>query len=66
MGLMRFLIHPPELTGDWPELQRAYITGLDGRIYPTRVEVHDNELLCRRTTAKNRALFLTHLDSLVC
>ena len=49
MGLMRFLIHPQELLGDWPELQRAYITGLDGRIYPTRVEVQDNVVTCRRT-----------------
>lgn len=56
MGLMRFLIHPPELTGDWPELQRAYITGLDGRIYPTRVEVHGNELICRRTNSDSGKL----------
>lgn len=49
MGLMRFLIHPQELVDDWPELQSAYITGLDGRIYPTRVEVQGNLLNCRRS-----------------
>lgn len=56
MGLMRFLIHPPELAGDWPELQRAYITGLDGRIFPTRVEVQDGTLICRRSNSDSGKL----------
>lgn len=48
MGLMRFLVYPEELLADWPEVQRAHISGLDGRIYPTRVEVSGNLITCRR------------------
>src|SRR5262245_5609935 len=48
MGLMRFLIHPQDVLGDWPEVHRAHISGLDGRIYPTRVEVAGNLITCRR------------------
>ncbi|MFO1095206.1 MAG: endo-1,4-beta-xylanase, partial [Planctomycetaceae bacterium] len=48
MGLLRFLVLPPELMGRWPEVHRAYISGVDGRIYPTRVEVQENVVTCRR------------------
>jgi hypothetical protein len=48
MGLLRFLVYPEELLRDWPEVHRAYISGFDGRIYPTRVELHDNVVTCRR------------------
>lgn len=48
MGLMRFLVYPEELLADWPEVHRAHISGLDGRIYPTRVEVSGNLVTCRR------------------
>jgi hypothetical protein len=48
MGLMRFLVSPEEMLGDWPEIYRAHISGLDGRIYPTRVEVAGNLITCRR------------------
>ena len=29
MGVMRFLVHPVELLADWPEVHRAYISGVD-------------------------------------
>src|SRR5215210_2519479 len=48
MGLLRFLVLPEDLIGRWPELHRAYISGFDGRIYPTRVEVQENVVTCRR------------------
>jgi len=48
MGLMRFLVYPEEMLSDWPEIHRAHISGLDGRIYPTRVEIARNLVTCRR------------------
>ena len=48
MGLMRFLVHPEELLDDWQEVHRAYVSGLDGRVYPTRVEIAGNVVTCRR------------------
>jgi hypothetical protein len=48
MGLMRFLVYPEAVLGDWPEIYRAHISGLDGRIYPTRIEVVGNLITCRR------------------
>ena len=48
MGVMRFLAHPPELFQDWPEVKQAYLSGFDGRVFPTRIEVDGNEIICRR------------------
>jgi hypothetical protein len=48
MGVMRFVVHPPELISDWPEAALAYMTGMDGRIFPTRIEFEGNLLCCRR------------------
>jgi len=48
MGLLRFLVYPENLLRDWPEVHRAYISGFDGRIYPTRVELNENVVTCRR------------------
>jgi hypothetical protein len=56
MGLIRFLVYPESLLGDWPEVHRAYISGLDGRIYPTRVEVSDNVVTCRRPHSESGKL----------
>jgi len=49
MGLMRFLIDA-DVLGDAhrQQLFRAHISGLDGRIYPTRVEIDGSVLTCRR------------------
>ncbi len=51
MGVMRFVVYPKNLLEDWPELQRAYVSGFDGRVFPTRIEVEDNVIACRRTAA---------------
>ncbi|HUG92438.1 MAG TPA: endo-1,4-beta-xylanase [Planctomycetaceae bacterium] len=53
---MRFIIHPAELLDDWPELYRAYISGFDGRVFPTRVEVSGNVVACRRHQADSGKL----------
>ena len=48
MGVMRFLIPPSATPEGWPEVYRAYISGIDGRVFPTRVEVDSNLMVCRR------------------
>ncbi len=53
MGVMRFLVYPPELLDEWPEVFRGYVSGMDGRVFPTRIEVHDNVLACRRQTSES-------------
>ena len=29
MGVMRFIAYPSELLADWPEVHRAYLSGVD-------------------------------------
>ncbi len=49
MGVMRFVVHPPELLSQWPESELAYITGFDGRVFPTRTEIRDGIFSCQRS-----------------
>lgn len=49
MGVMRFLVHPTEILDDWSEAAEAYVTGIDGRVYPTRVSFDGNRMECRRS-----------------
>lgn len=52
MGLLRFH-YPAPLVDDWPEKQQGYLVGVDGRIYPTRVE-HDGQYIgYRRDTSES-------------
>lgn len=53
MGLIRFAVHPASLMEDWPEVYRGYLTGADGRVFPTRIEVDDQIVGCRRTTSES-------------
>lgn len=50
MGLMRFAVDPPELLEHWPEVQRGYLSGADGRIFATRIELADGIVGCRRSS----------------
>lgn len=56
MGVMRFQLPSSRIDGTAPALYRAYISGFDGRVYPTRVEVAQGTLLCRRTTSDSGRL----------
>jgi len=56
MGVMRFLVHPVASLADWPELHRAYISGIDQAAWPTRVEVAGDLLLCRRQNSESGKL----------
>ena len=53
MGLIRFAVHPTSLIADWPEVYRGYLTGSDGRVFPTRIEVDEEFVGCRRTTSES-------------
>ncbi len=53
MGLMRFLIHPASLMSDWPEVHRGFLSGVDGRVFGTRIEVEGNLVTCRRITSES-------------
>jgi len=56
MGVMRFFIHPrPEQSG-FPVLTQAYLSGMDGRIFPTRVELDGSLLTCRRPSSESAKL----------
>lgn len=53
MGLIRFVVPPAELQADWPEVQRGYLSGADGRVYPTRIEVEGPVVGCRRSSSES-------------
>jgi len=59
MGVMRFLIHPPSVVSDCPEIYRAYISGFDGRVFPTRVEIDGHLMACRRPVAESGKLYVS-------
>jgi hypothetical protein len=48
MGVMRFLVYPPELILAWPEVFDGYLSGADGRVFSTEIEVTGNLLTCQR------------------
>lgn len=56
MGVMQFLIHPPQVVDDCPEIYRAYVTGFDGRVFPTRIEIDGNRMTCRRPVSDSGKL----------
>lgn len=53
MGLIRFAVHPASLLEDWPEVYRGYLTGADGRVFPTRMEIEGPVIGCRRATSES-------------
>ncbi|HEY0984813.1 MULTISPECIES: endo-1,4-beta-xylanase [unclassified Schlesneria] len=53
MGLIRFAVYPASLVNDWPEVHAGYLTGADGRIFSTRIEIVDNIIECRRSSSES-------------
>jgi len=53
MGVIRFAVHPASLFDDWPEVYRGYLTGADGRVFSTRIEIEDGIIGCRRTSSES-------------
>jgi len=58
MGVMRFLINPESLLNDWDASVAPYISGMDGRVFPTRVVRRGNELECMRQQSDSGRLNL--------
>ena len=56
MGVMRFRVCPPGFLEGWPEAEQAYISGFDGRVFPTRVEREGDELVCHRPSSESGRL----------
>jgi hypothetical protein len=56
MGVMRFLVYPPELLDGWREAFDAYLSGADGRIFATQVELAGNVMTCRRSVGESGKL----------
>lgn len=53
MGLIRFAVHSSSLPQDWPEVHRGYLSGADGRIFPTRIEFEGGVVTARRSTSES-------------
>lgn len=60
MGVMRFLIQPAEVLDDWPEVYRAYVTGFDQHVFPTRVEIDGEVMTCRRPHSDSGKLHVAY------
>lgn len=58
MGVMRFRISSKENLDDWPELDQAYISGVDRRVFPCRVERTANEISVIRQTTESGKLHI--------
>lgn len=53
MGVMRFLIDPPPSEIQLSDLSTSYLSGMDGRIFPSRLELDGNVLTCRRQNTES-------------
>lgn len=58
MGLIRFAVHPAARLSDWPEVHRGYLSGADGRIFPTRMEVEGHVIAARRSSSESSKLHI--------
>jgi hypothetical protein len=56
MGVMRFFVYPPEMLDGWPEVFDAYLSGADGRVFSTQIDVAGNVVSCRRTSSESGRL----------
>lgn len=59
MGVMRFLVEPAEILNDWPEAHRAYLSGPDQSVWPTRIEIEGNQVVCRRQNSESGKLHVS-------
>lgn len=56
MGVMRFLVYSTEALENWDEAHRGYISGIDARVFPTRVEIDGSLMACRRKASDSGRL----------
>ncbi|HWL07069.1 MAG TPA: endo-1,4-beta-xylanase [Planctomicrobium sp.] len=50
---MRFLVHPPSRIGELVQPDISYLSGMDGQIFPTQIEVSEGELSFRRPMSES-------------
>lgn len=60
MGVMRFTVHPKGLLETDSDLRHAYVSGFDGRVFPSRVEVEDDKFALRRMTSDSGKLHVRY------
>lgn len=58
MGVMRFRVHDPGLLSSGTDLGQAYVSGFDGRVFPSRLEVQDDILSFRRMNSESGKLHI--------
>ena len=58
MGTMRFLVHLPEMLGNGSGVYRAYLSGAEGRVFPTTIEREENVIVCRRERSESGKLHI--------
>lgn len=56
MGVLKFRLTPPELSQRLPELERAYVTGLDRTPERMRAELRPGMLICHREAPESGRL----------
>jgi hypothetical protein len=59
VGVMRFEVHPAATLTELPDPFRAFLGGFDGRIFPTRIEVAENMIICRRNQPDSAKLHIS-------
>ena len=58
MGVMRFTVHPPGLLDQ--QVQQAYVSGFDGRVFPSRVEATGETLEFVRVNSDSGKLAISY------
>src|SRR5436190_21121851 len=58
MGVLKFRFHPPDLASRFPELRKAYVTGLDRTPARVSIELRPGLLLCHRESPESARLFV--------
>lgn len=58
MGVMRFMVEHPERLDPSSDIQNAYLSGFDGRVFPSRVEFDGRVISIRRTSSESGKLQL--------
>lgn len=58
MGALKFRLTPPEISGQIPDLRKAYVTGLDRTPGRTTVDLRPGLLSCHRDTTESGRLHI--------
>lgn len=59
MGVIRFQLAGAHLSDDWDEFPQVYMSGLDGRVFPSRFEQDGDLLICTRQHSDSGRLHIS-------